>query len=92
MWAPRAARVSDASARSRLIFAEAARRNLHLALADLPIGLFDLEAAGMAADRATMTCLRSVLMKPEHLEWVDRIAAILQESTDAALQPRMAGA
>jgi hypothetical protein len=31
-------------------------------------------------------------MKPEHLEWVDRIAAILQESTDAALQPRMAGA
>ena len=46
----------------------------------------------MAADRATITCLRSVLMKPEHLEWVDRIAVILQASTDAALQPRMAGA
>lgn len=92
VWAPRAARVSDASARSRLIFAEAARRNLHLALADLPAAFFDLEAAGMAADRATITCLRSVLMKPEHLEWVDRIAAILQSATDAALQPRMAGA
>src|SRR5258706_1773262 len=77
VWAPRAARVSDASARSRLIFAEAARRNLHLALADLPIAFFDLEAAGMAADRATITCLRSLLMKPEHLEWVDRIAAPL---------------
>ncbi len=92
VWAPRAARVSDASARSRLIFAEAARRNLHLALADLPIAFFDLEAAGMAADRATITCLRSVLMKPEHLEWVDRIAAILQSATDAALLPRTAGA
>ncbi len=92
VWAPRAASVSDASARSRLIFAEAARRNLHLALADLPVAFFDLEAAGMAADRATITCLRSVLMKPEHLEWVDRIAAILQSATDAALQPRAAGA
>jgi hypothetical protein len=34
------------------------------------------------ADQETVTCLRSVLMKPEHLEWLDRILAIL----DAAFQ------
>jgi hypothetical protein len=26
-----------------------------------------------AADAAMVTCLRSVLMKPEHLTWVDEI-------------------
>ena len=84
--------MSEASARSRLIFDEAARRNLHLALADLPVGFFDLEAAGVARDRPTITCLRSVLMKPEHLAWIDRITEILLASTDAALEPRMADA
>jgi hypothetical protein len=27
----------------------------------------------MKRDRQTITCLRSVLMKPAHLEWVDQI-------------------
>jgi len=83
IWAPRAARVSDASATARRIFEEAARRRLHLALADLPIRFFDLEAAGMEVDRETITCLRSVLMKPEHEAWIDDIWRILDQATSA---------
>ncbi len=71
-------------ARSRRIFEEAARRNLHLALAELPAEFFDLEGAGIARDRETVTCLRSVLMKPEHREWTPRILAILGEAADAS--------
>ncbi len=78
VWAPRAARVSEASARARRLFEEAARRHLHLALAELPVEFFDL--GRMEQDRPTLTCLRSVLMKPEHREWVDRIWAILDQA------------
>ena len=80
VWAPRAARISEASARARRLFAEAARRHLHLALAELPVEFFDL--GRMEQDRPTLTCLRSVLMKPEHKEWADRIWEILSEATD----------
>ena len=72
--------MSQSSAISRLIFAEAARRGLHLALADLSTDLFDLD--GIERDRQSLTCLRSVLMKPEHREWVDRIWDVLDASTD----------
>ena len=84
VWAPRAACASDASRLSRLIFAEAARRDLHLALAELPATFFDLEGAGIERDRDTLTCLRSVLMKPEHLAWVDQIWMLLDQATSAA--------
>lgn len=86
VWAPRAVRVSDASEFSRLIFAEAERRQLYLALADLPARFFDLSSAGMEGDRETITCLRSVLMKPEHREWIDEIWARLDGATNAVLQ------
>jgi tyrosine decarboxylase/aspartate 1-decarboxylase len=78
VWAPRAASVSEASVRARRLFEEAARRHLHLALAELPVEFFDL--GRMERDRPTLTCLRSVLMKPEHKEWVDRIWGILDEA------------
>ena len=83
IWAVRAGRVSEASAMARSIFDEAARRQLHLALAELPVDFFDLAGAGTERDRDTITCLRSVLMKPEHLEWVDRIWEILKQATEA---------
>ena len=85
VWAPRAARVSEASARARRLFDEAARRHLHLALAELPVEFFDL--GRMEQDRPTLTCLRSVLMKPEHRDWADRIWEILSESSDAVSVP-----
>ena len=81
IWAPRAKRVSDASALSQKIFAEAAQRQLHLAIATLPVHLLDVQ--NMQGDRDTIVCLRSVLMKPEHREWVDRIWSILDAATTA---------
>jgi tyrosine decarboxylase / aspartate 1-decarboxylase len=90
VWAPRAASASEASEISRLIFAEAARRQLHLALAELPFQFFEQTAGSMRRDRETLTCLKSVLMKPEHLDWVDRIGEIVDQATDAVWQRRMA--
>ncbi len=90
VWAPRAASAGEASALSRRIFDEAAHRNLHLALADLPMEFFAADAGAMTRDRPTVTCLRSVLMKPEHLDWVERIWAIVDAATRAA--SREAGA
>ena len=81
VWLPRAARATQASQQSRALFEEAARKNLHLALATLPAKFFDLEKAGIIPDATTVTCLRSVLMKPEHVDWVDTIWRILDEAS-----------
>ena len=85
-WAPRAKRISEASVLTQRIFDEAARRHLHLALVTLPIHLIDVQ--DMQRDRDTIICLRSVLMKPEHGEWVDRIWSILDAATSAAASSR----
>ena len=82
VWAPRAPSVTEASNLSKRIFAEAASRQLHLALVSLPLHLLDV--GPMQRDRDTIICLRSVLMKPEHREWTDRIWEILDEATRAA--------
>jgi glutamate/tyrosine decarboxylase-like PLP-dependent enzyme len=86
VWAPRAASFTEASNLSKRIFAEAASRQLHLALVSLPLDLVD--GGSMQRDRDTLICLRSVLMKPEHREWADRIWQILDEATSAAGVPR----
>ncbi|MBI2678744.1 MAG: aspartate aminotransferase family protein [Candidatus Koribacter versatilis] len=77
-WAVRGKTASEASARARKIFEEAAKRNLHLALAELPRRFFGLGGQG------TVTALRSVLMKPEHKDWVEPIAKILAEAVEKA--------
>jgi tyrosine decarboxylase/aspartate 1-decarboxylase len=57
------------------VFQEAARRNLHLAMARLPGAFF-------GSREEQVLCLRSVLMKPEHEQWIDRIWEILDEATN----------
>ncbi len=90
VWAPLAKSVSDSSGLSRAIFDEAAKHNLHLALAELPADFFDLESAGMERDADTITCLRSVLMKPEHEKWIPQIWNILNRSASEVLKRRPA--
>lgn len=94
IFAPRAASVSEASAKSRMLFEAAARRNVHLAVAELPNGFWPGSLAGIKRDRETMTCLRSVLMKPEHLEWIPRIwselSAAMAEITDSKAEAHAA--
>ena len=83
VFAPRAASASEASGLTRRIFEEAAKRDLHLAVADLPVQFWEANLREMKIDRATLSCLRSVLMKPEHLDWVDGIWSRLCEATTA---------
>ena len=65
-----------ASQLAQRIFAACATRDLHLALVELPLAWFG-PAAGVSSGNSDssglVTCLRSVLMKPEHLAWLDRI-------------------
>src|SRR2546430_16234538 len=86
VFAPRAASVSETSVLSRKMFEAAAKRGLHLAVAELPIRLWEENLRVMKRDRETMTCLRSVLMKPEHLDWVDKIWEELSGAALAALR------
>jgi hypothetical protein len=82
IFAARAESVSAASGLPRRIFEAAAKRGLHLALAELPVDFFAGAFGVMERDRETITCLRSVLMKPEHLDWIDRIWETLIAATD----------
>ncbi len=82
VWAPRAASVRLVSELSHRIFDAAARRGLHLALIHLPLSYFPAIQPDSTETHDTVLCLRSVLMKPEHREWVDRILVIL----DAAFE------
>lgn len=76
VWAVQAKGASAASAAARRIFEDAGKVGLHLALAELPIDLVDPELR-LVRDQDTVTCLRSVLMKPEHREWLPRIWELL---------------
>jgi hypothetical protein len=67
------------------VFKAAAARDLHLAVAELPIAFFRRLNANFDEGRSRLSCLRSVLMKPEHREWLDRIWAALSDATDEVL-------
>lgn len=87
VWAVRAHSPATASRLAQAIFDEAARRDLHLALVQLPLDFFPGAFGSGHNSSATVTCLRSVLMKPEHLGWVERIWRILTEATQAVFGP-----
>jgi glutamate/tyrosine decarboxylase-like PLP-dependent enzyme len=76
VWAARAGSTAESSARAREIFAKAAKAGLHLALAELPVEFFGSPWAG----GGTVTALRSVLMKPEHLREIRQIQGLLGQS------------
>ncbi len=84
VWVPHATSANEASRKSRAIFDFAGEQDLHLALAKMPSRFFDLAGNSMRADSETITCLRSVLMKAEHLEWIEEIWKRLCAASDQA--------
>jgi len=78
-WAVNAPTVEESSRLAQQVFDRAAKRDLHLALVQLPVASLRKGSEQPrqiwtdSSDNAKVTCLRSVLMKPEHLEWVDEI-------------------
>jgi glutamate/tyrosine decarboxylase-like PLP-dependent enzyme len=76
VWALRAATPEEASERAQKVFDACALRGLHLALVQLPRSLFRIGFGprdSMEKGSGDMTCLRSVLMKPEHEAWMGEI-------------------
>ena len=87
IWVPKAQSVSKASQLSQEIFEKSAAQNLHLAVANLPSQFFKQKyQIDMQWDEEYITCLRSCLMKPEHLDWLARIWQILDDVTDKVLE------
>jgi len=70
----------SAGAGNREVFERAAQRDLHLAMIDLPTKFVTANLPQMDPNAETVTCLRSVLMKPEHRDWIDPIMTILEAS------------
>ena len=69
VWKMAAPTLAASSLLAQKTFDACATRDLHLALVQLPHSWFGPAEAGAA----NLTCLRSVLMKPEHLDWLDSI-------------------
>jgi glutamate/tyrosine decarboxylase-like PLP-dependent enzyme len=78
VFAVKAGNATTASERAREVFRRAAAQDLHLALIELPAEQVAPYTPGLDMDRRTVTCLRSCLMKPEHLAWIDDIGSILE--------------
>jgi len=73
VWAPKGDCMSVISQRSKDIFQQAAQKNVHLALINYPVQLLGKHWDGISRDQDYVTCLRSCLMKPEHLDYVDEL-------------------
>ena len=82
VYAVNAETTSAASKRAREVFDAAAERELHLALMEVPVEIFAAYAPDVIVDTDSVACLRSVLMKPEHEEWVERLTALLEASAE----------
>jgi tyrosine decarboxylase/aspartate 1-decarboxylase len=92
VWQVGSGSLENRSARAQQVFDTCSKLQLHLALVQLPEAMFapDLGTVpSRTAPVASVTCLRSVLMKPEHAEWLDEIwkrltQAVSQEAAESA--------
>jgi glutamate/tyrosine decarboxylase-like PLP-dependent enzyme len=85
VWAPKAKNAREISKLSKAIFEAAAAENLHLAMANLPRSLFIESKEEIQWDQDDVTCLRSCLMKPEHLDWIGHIWQVLNRAAYTVL-------
>ncbi len=85
VWAPSAERASLISKLSVEMFKVAASYNLHLAIFNYPTKLLKDSWHEVIMDEEQVTCLRSCLMKPEHLDWMDQIWEILSKVADRVI-------
>ena len=85
VWMVKAQDTEAASLLARRIFALAAAQDLHLATIELPTEFVRPYAPDLDANTETVTCLRSVLMKPEHDAWLEPINRILDSAVKQAI-------
>lgn len=82
VWAVRAPTLAESSRRAQEIFEKAAQSDLHLALVRLPARYFQDAGWSNCGEESVVTVLRSVLMKPEHLNWITEIWGRLKRATE----------
>jgi len=79
VWRSAETSPETASQKAQQIFDRCAELQLHLALVQLPGAIFH---SSEPAEETTLTCLRSVLMKPEHAAWLDEILTRLDNAAN----------
>lgn len=79
VYAVNAKDAATASEKASTVFDEAAKKDLHLALVNIPSSIVGHYWPELEINRDTVACLRSCLLKPEHLDWIDQITEILGE-------------
>jgi tyrosine decarboxylase/aspartate 1-decarboxylase len=84
IWAPRSDKASKITYRSKEIFEASAKQDLHLAVATFPKTIFQ-QSWDIDWDQVQIACLRSCLMKAEHLQWIEHIWQVLDRVTQAYL-------
>ena len=84
VYAATAATASESGKLARRIFDIAAEKELHLAVIELPSGMLKDALPDMTMDADSVSCLRSVLMKPEHADWVEPIVDLLEAAAKDA--------
>jgi len=80
IWAPRSGKASEMTYRSREIFEASAKQDLHLAVAAFPKTMLQ-QSWDIDWDQEQAACLRSCLMKAEHLNWIEHIWQVLDRVT-----------
>ncbi|MBS2034295.1 aspartate aminotransferase family protein [bacterium] len=77
VWAPQGLSASQVSRQTQAIFDRAAELDLHLAVTQLSQGG---QWPELDWDQPRVACLRSCLMKPEHLQWLPEICQRLEQA------------
>ena len=86
VWRIRASNANEASTLAQHVFEACAVKSLHLALVQLPRHWFGpLGNAEEEIGGQLVTCLRSVLMKPEHKAWLERIWQVFDGACNEVL-------
>ena len=78
VWAFRGSSIVEINKKAQQLFDTAASNNLHLSLLKLPADKLDNQEINKNSN--FVTCLRSVLMKPEHDDWIEDIWSLLLKS------------
>jgi glutamate/tyrosine decarboxylase-like PLP-dependent enzyme len=94
LWTVRNPKASLCSSLNEELRQRAAAQNLYLVVAKVPTRtvaeIAQQNGLQLESDADEITCLRSCLMKPDHLDWLDEIWQILNQTTADILVDRMA--
>ena len=86
IWGLKGSSASEISFRSDKFFEMTASKGLHLAKVNLPKPLLENYWHDVEWDQETTICMRSCIMKPEVIDWLDDIKNLMIQSADAVLE------